>query len=205
MAGPDGRQSSERAGHHAVLERYSPQVQAAVSAVLLVPTLVVFFVAWQVIPTIHDQQARGTGNALFTLVYSAYFVVVISFVARNPQLRVQALRVAIVAATVDTAYTWYDYSPGALGPVGLSHLIYALLCVAYVTAWGIARRQHRNWKIGVALATIVAGVCQFVTPIREGWLTAWALYVGAFVIGCLICLAFDVGIRFLEPERQTSP
>ena len=45
--------------------------------------------------------------------------------------------------------------------------------------------------IGLALATVVDGVCQIGIPMNYhhpvDWLTLWALYEGAFAIGCLIC------------------
>jgi len=44
---------------------------------------------------------------------------------------------------------------------------------------------------GLALATVVDRVCQIGIPMNYhhpvDWLTLWALYEGAFAIGCLIC------------------
>lgn len=191
-----------------VLARYSPQAQAAISAALLIPTMVLYFV-WFRIPYPDDRALAAGIAAGFILIYSTYFVVVVGFVARNRQRRGKALPVAIVAAVVDTAYSWYTISPGALAPFLLDRVIFTLLVVIYVAAWGIARRQHRSWVIGLALATVVAGVCQIGIPMNYhylvDWWTEWALYTGVFAIGCLICWAFDVAGRRRDLKSPETP
>ena len=63
--------------------------------------------------------------------------------------------------------------------------------------------------IGLALATVVAGVCQIGRPMNYhhpvDWLTLWALYEGAFAVVCLICWAFDVAGRRRDLKSPATP
>ena len=82
----------------------------------------------------------------------------------------------------------------------------------YAAAWGIARRQHRKWVIGLPLGVVVVVVylvCLYLlsaTPSRAiHWLEWWEINVGSFVVVCLVCWAFDVAGRRRDLKSPATP
>jgi hypothetical protein len=184
--------STALSGRVGVLERFSPSRQSFISAALLIPTLVIYLVFLEgVRPAIEDPYSVGTAYGLWTLVYSAYFVAVIGFVARNGACRKQALLIASAIAVLDTGYSWYTSSPDALATRNFDHLVFTAIMIGYVAAWGVARRQHRAWQSGLAATIVVAAINEFGISIRGGWFIGWLTWPGVFVLCCLLCWAAE--------------
>ena len=202
-AAQDAPRPVERRGFS---DRFSPRTQGVISAVLMLSTLVVFFGYWQILMVIDPNQAPLFSVA-FTVFYGVYFVVCVFFMARRQGSRRLAVIVAAIAAGVDIAYTAYEISPSAVETETMTGLAYTVILIVYVAAWGIARRQHRNWWNGLPLAMLVAGVCHLgVSPYLEpSWFSFWFLYVGAFTAGCVICWVLDATARRSEPSPAPEP
>jgi len=190
--------------HPSPASRRSPIVQTVISTALLLSTLALFFGYWQILSAV-DPHASVAVALAFTPTYGAYFVAVVWLLVRHRARRRSAVIVAASVALLDTAYTAYELSPGAVTSEALSSCIYTLILTLYVAAWGLARRQHRNWVNGLPIALLLAGVCQIgITPnLDPNWIVFWSLYVGAFAVGAVICWALDVKARNDE-ARETS-
>jgi hypothetical protein len=86
------------------------------------------------------------------------------------------------------------------------------LCVA---AWGVARRRHPLWVIGLLPALIIAILIQvmwanswvydiFGTGYSK-WYVYWLISFGGFIVSCLICWAFDaVGMTVKGSVRPAA-
>lgn len=162
------------------------RLQAIASAALLLPTVAIFapvarygidFVGWAYL-------ASG-----------AYFLAVLALVARSRRRRRWALA---IAATVFAAEATMVMVVGNAG-LGVQASIFFVIPIAYVAAWGIARRQNpRWWKVGLPLAAIA-----LIVPLRmiasaslgDGHLTmlsAWLAWPGVVALGSAVCWAVDV-------------
>ena len=107
----------------------------------------------------------------------------------------RALLVATVAVVLDTLIwvldTLFDWP----------QVFLLVIIFVYAAAWGIARRQHRKWVIGLALGVVVVVVyIACIGSLSEAsdaprWLNWWASNVGSFAVVCLVCWAFDVAGR----------
>ena len=134
----------------AVTDRLAPIGQAAISAALLVPTLVLFFIralpftagwAWSwntMLITLWNLAATGA--------IGAYLIVAIALFARNPKRRLLAIVVAGGAVVVELGIT----AVSIWGPAGSLFNWFLLLptaavVVAVAAAWGIGRRTNRLW------------------------------------------------------------
>jgi len=117
-----------------VLARYSPRAQAAISAALLIPTIVMYF-AWLQIPYPDDRGQAAGITAGFALVQGLYFIGVVGVVTRIRSRKRRALFVAAVAVVLDTLI----YVLGTLSSdFSLDALIHTLIIFVYAVAWGIA-------------------------------------------------------------------
>ena len=198
-------QGSEDRG---VLARYSPRAQAAISAALLIPTMVLYFVWFQ---SLHIEKSWEAFPAMagLALVLGLYFIVVVAVVTRIQSRKPRALLVAVVAVGLDTLIGFLAGLPsdGARW-VWLLHL---LIVFVYAAAWGIARRQHRKWVIGLAVGVVVfvayigCTVALLVETDAQPWLGWWLLNVGGFAVVCLTCWAFDVRGRRRDLTSPATP
>ena len=99
-----------------------------------------------------DDPGRAVGiTAGFFLVQGLYFIVVVAVVTRIRSRKPRALLVAAVAVVLDTLFTW-------LTGILLVVVIQVLMSFVYAPVWGIARRQHRKWMIGLALGVVIVAV-----------------------------------------------
>lgn len=213
FAAPPGAESVSaptqlrQVGERGWFARSSPRAQAAVSAALLGPTWLLYLAQIDyILPRCVDQQQRATAWGIVTVVYGAYFVVAVAAFARDDRRRRQALALAVLTAGVDVAFSWFVSSPGfremqspPLVDV-MVKVVFAALLTGYVAAWGIARRRHRDWLIGLVLAALLALVTRW-DAVGTDWWPRWKAYIGVFVIGSLLCWAFDAGGRLSAFER----
>lgn len=184
------------------VNRLSPAVQSLVCGAFVAVHLVVWLILYGgAIP-------RGPDLTLalgaFTLAYGLAFAAILVFVCRDRGTLAWALSLAAIAVTIDTAFTWSHLPAESLEKPAGAGFVYTLVILMFVAAWGLARRQHRNWILGLPVALVVAAVCQADIYTNSGPTTAsaaWSLFVGAFAIGCLICWTFDLGGRLADRER----
>jgi hypothetical protein len=184
------------------IDQRPPGVQAAITAALVAPQLAMYGALSAI--SVSDGHERAAIWGVFSLTYGIYFLSMLALTARDRRLMPWALLTGGVGVLVDTVFTWYVLSPLALATANAAGVVYTLVIVLYVGAWGIARRQHRNWVIGLPLTALFAGACQIGIYAQYGaptWFAAWALYVGVFVVGCLVCWAFDAGSRLSKLEH----
>lgn len=128
------------------------------------------------------------------LAAGAYFLAVLALVARSPRRRRWALAIAAAALAVEASLLMFIGGTD----MGLQAAIIIVIPIAYIAAWGVARRQHpRWWKVGLPLAaiTVVAPIriigMEWLTDNRMPLLAGWALSPGVVALGCLICWAVD--------------
>lgn len=181
----------------AVTDRLAPIGQAAISAALLVPTLVLFFIralpftagwAWSwntMLITLWNLAATGA--------IGAYLIVAIALFARNPKRRLLAIVVAGGAVVVELGIT----AVSIWGPAGSLFNWFLLLptaavVVAVAAAWGIGRRTNRLWWAGLAPALIAALILLSPPMAASTWYGFWFLYTLAIGLGCAFCWGVDV-------------
>ncbi|WKG05643.1 hypothetical protein [Mycolicibacterium sp. HK-90] len=210
-------------------ERFSPAAQTGISALLLVPTILILFLqsllrqaTWvkewpEPLRNVWDLGC----NALLWL----YFLVVVAFWARRNR-RVAAVSIVVAMALFDTAlvaaYLWY---PSLHALTGDSRVLMwvldacpVLIAVGQAAAWGVARRRNKIWAVGLIVTVVLATVDQAVrlSLIRDAvrnrdsfteWWNQWwgvaATSLGIFVLSCLICWAMDA--MSSGARRTTTP
>jgi hypothetical protein len=184
----------------------APATQAMVSAALLLPTIVAFFIRTTVI-----YQFNGGGASIFradlwnlalTAATDVYFVIVVAVRARTGPTRLAAVLVGLAASMLDLAtlalvyYTDYGVAIQWIGNVGGG-----LALVLFVASWGVARRRRPTWYFGLIPTFLIAVVVTLAYQLKWSadllggmllsWYVSWGCWVGAFVLGCLICWASD--------------
>ena len=186
-------------GKRGLLERYSPAKQALISAVLLIPTLVMYFANWSLpAPDNHALfQVYFTG---FVVIVDVYFVVLVALTARARAPRIRALIVAGIVTVIDVALTFaWNLPYNFLYVLAVCNTI---IITAFVAAWGLARRQGWLWLTGLLPAVIVVGLAQIwwvPTHQVEHWYDSWAVNVGVITLGCLFCWGVE---RLARSSRQ---
>lgn len=202
-------------------QRISPAVQILVSALLVLPTIAIFYTgsrpfrrAW-----LHEWPPGVVMWAPGVLL-ALYFVVVVACWAR-PGRRLAAVSIAVVVALVDTVQSGVSYRVLNGGELDLSarHAVVlpgwfydatdVLIFLGYVAAWGVARRRNSVWLVGLVGAVAVGVVVRWINRAEivdvfkapSSWINAWAVEMGAFVLACLICWVVDA---IASAARRTS-
>ena len=194
-----------------LVNRYSPAVQVGIVAAAIIPTIVLYVAYW-LIPTPDALYLDAAELAVFCLLYGVYFVGVIWWVNKYPQNRIWVLTAAIVIVAFDTVVSCAaEFLDAKFG--NAVNATYVAITIVYVAVWGVARRQSKSWMFGLPFAAIVSwvaqsGIGQFGLFLHDGgsyWWEPWTCFVGSFVIGCLICWAFDLlGRRFTTRGEAAS-
>ena len=125
FAGPHTQGSEDRG----VLARFSPRAQAAISAALLIPTMVLYFVWFQ---SLHIEKSWKAFPAMagLALVLGLYFIVVVAVVTRIQSRKHRALLVAAIAVVLDTLIGFLSgLPPDSARWVWLLHLLIIFLYV----------------------------------------------------------------------------
>lgn len=203
---------SGRAGGLGLANRRSAATQALVSAALLLPTAVIWYL--RTLPWEWDWDGAVVGyySLAWTLVLDVYFVVVVAVLARNARCRVPAMLTAVVATVVDfganAVLTFASYSQPV---VWLDRVCTVVALTLFVCAWGMARRRRPTWMIGLAptlvvmvLLTALYASSFLYDTFGNTWVVYWAVWVGAFVLGCLFCWGFDQIGSAPAPDTQRA-
>lgn len=199
-------------------ERLSPALQALISALLLLPTILIFFLhsSLRQAPWVKDwsEPLRNAWALGSNAVLWLYFLVVIAFWARRNR-RVAAVSTVIAMTVLDTAvvaaYLWYPslyrMAGGSDALMWVLDACPVLIAVGQVSAWGIARRRNKIWAVGLIATVVFATIDQVVRralirdavhnhdSFDDAWWNQWwgaaATSIGIFVLSCLICWAAD--------------
>jgi hypothetical protein len=190
-----------------LVNRYSPAGQVGIVAAAIIPTIVLY-VGWWLIPTPDNPYLFVAELAVFCLLYGVYFVGIIRLVNKYPRRRESVWAAAILTVLVDTAVSCSIELPNVHLAETAMNSAYTAITVAYVAVWGIARRQSKSWMFGLPFAAIVAGAAQWGLYRHAGgsyWWEPWTAFVGTFVVGCLLCWAFDLLGRRVKAPRGEAP
>lgn len=173
--------------------RFPSQIQIYVVIGGLLPTLLMFGA--------RDAVQQAVGWVAFVALYGVYLLAVIVVTARSQARRNWALLVAGAVLAIDLAQTWYATSPDTPKMTPAAFIVFRWsLTVGYVAAWGIARRLDARWLVGLPLAAIA--VIALLVPLDlfttyANWFQNWSVWIGVFVVGCLICWLLDASGRGL--------
>lgn len=179
--------------------RFPAATQVYIAAGLLLPTFLIFG-AWNTV-------VADIGWIGFALLYGVYLCAVLVLVARSKSRRNWALVVATITLAVDLGQTWYGTSADTPQMTLAAFILFRWwLTVGYVAAWGIARRLDTKWIVGLplaALATIVVIAPVEMNVDYENVFQRWAVWIGGFIIGSLICWGLDAYARGALGQQTT--
>ena len=131
------------------LARYSPPAQAAISAALLIPTMVMYYVA--IGSDDSDKPWERILAGLF-VVQGRDLIVVVAVLTRSRSRKPRPLLISAIAVVLDTlVFLATLHSDGWVW-------LHLPIVFVYAAAWGIARRQHRKWVIGLALGVVIVPI-----------------------------------------------
>ena len=185
------------------VHRMAPAAQAGISAALLLPPLVFFVI--DLLPwTVGAIWTPSLGSVLWELAITgalgAYVVVVVAIFARDPQRRTRAIGLAGAATAlqlISVPWTAWSYNifGGGLARLGYQALI-VISAVLVVAAWGIARRQHVIWLVGLQVPLILGILLlgrswwQSLDSAAAGF-TLWLQWIATVGLGCAACWGVD--------------
>jgi hypothetical protein len=170
-----------------------------VSAALAIPTIPLWYL--RLLPWYHDWNwgLSGIWAIVLTLVLDIYLVVMAAIFARNSRRRVAASVVATVATVLDAG----DTAIQAFGSTSdlltwTDRVLTAIVFVLFVSAWGISRRRHAWWVIGlvptsligIGLVALYASDWLYDT-FTDIWFVYWVLWIGGFLLCTVICWGID--------------
>jgi hypothetical protein len=184
----------------------APATEAVVSAALLLPTIVVFFLRSIVVYQLGGGAASifrsDVWNMALTAATDVYFIVVVAACGRTTTTRITAALMGLAASMLDLVtlalvyYTDYGLALQWIGNTGSG-----LSLVLFVASWGVARRRSSTWYFGLIATVVVAVVTSLMYQLEWAnalfgasllsWYVGWVCWIGAFVVGCLCCWAFD--------------
>ncbi len=187
------------AGDQGIATRGSTTTQALVSAALVLPTVVIWYLRALASDLDWSVDILKLWSLAWTAVLGGYFVAVVAVFARTAARRLPAVIMGIAATVLDvggSAVTSFASYTGAVEWV--DRILTAVTLVGFVAAWGIARRQTPKWAIGLAPTLVVAVLITVLyssgllyRAVGTAWIAYWAVWIGAFLLGCLICWGFD--------------
>lgn len=195
-------------------DRASSTTEAVVSAALVLPALIMWYLRLWAYDTDWSVDAIRMWSLAWTVVLGAYFVAVVAVRARTAA-RLPAVVMAVAAMVLDvggSALSWYA---SASGPAQwVDRILTVVTLVLFVAAWGVARRQTPKWVIGLAPALVIAIAVPVLTAsdwlyiidIGAPWLAYTCVWIGSFLLGCLACWGFDaMGSSASSPETRPAP
>ena len=187
------------AGDQGIATHGSTTTQALVSAALVLPTVVIWCLRALASDLDWSVDILKLWSLAWTAVLGGYFVAVVAVFARTAARRLPAVIMGIAATVLDvggSAVTSFASYTGAVEWV--DRILTAVTLVGFVVAWGIARRQNPKWAIGLAPTLVVAVLITVLyssgllyRAVGTAWIAYWAVWIGAFLLGCLICWGFD--------------
>lgn len=181
-----------------MINSHSARGQAMVSAAALVPTAAICA------PIAHyGTDIAGTVFAALGI----YFMAALAVAARTRQRLWWAMGLTVAALAAEG----FVLDVAGDTDMGLQAVLIFLIPIAYVAAWGIARRRNaRWWKVGLPFAAITV-----IVPLRvigavlisDGHTSPasfWLLWPGAVAAGSLVCWAADAAAERASRSRVRS-
>lgn len=173
----------------------SARTQALVSAAALVPTVAICA------PMAHyGTDIAGTVFAALGI----YFMAVLAVAARTRRRLWWAMGLTVAALAAEG----FVLDVAGDTDMGLQAVLIFLIPIAYVAAWGVARRHNAHWwKVGLPLAAVTVIVPLRVIAavlISDGHtspVSFWLLWPGVVAAGSLACWATDVAAERASRRR----
>ncbi|MFI5507304.1 DUF4190 domain-containing protein [Mycobacterium sp. NPDC051804] len=181
-------------------ERGSSTTEALVSAALVLPAMVLWYLRLWPYETDWSVDAVRMWSLAWTVVLGAYFVVVVAVRARTAARRLPAVVMAVAATVLDFGGSTLAWYASASGPAQwVDRILTVVTIVLFVAAWGVARRCTPKWVIGLAPALVIAIAVPVLTAsdwlyiidVGAPWLAYTCVWIGSFLLGCLACWGFD--------------
>lgn len=145
------------AGGHSIANRGTATAQAAVSAALVLPTTVIWYLrTW---PAGMDWSADGfrIWSLAWTVVLGGYFVAVVAALARTSARRLPAVIMGAAATVIDVgAAAMVSFFSDSDPVLWIERVLMVVTLVLLVAAWGVARRNTPKWVIGLVPALVIA-------------------------------------------------
>lgn len=184
-------------------DRGDPGSQALLSAALLVPAFLLFYLrAWPFIVGSADQW-DDAGVALWslggTMLIDVYFIAVVAVLTPEPRRRSLSVALAAAAIPIDVL-CWFLLSFVVVAGYSLVDISLTVLSVGVsVAAWGVARRRHRAWALGLVPSVPITAASAWVAEQQWahscGWVFLSVVLYGSFALCCIICWLIDVAAR----------
>lgn len=149
-----------------------------------------------------------------TLLIDVCFVIVVYVRAITETRKPAALVAGLIATALDIGtYAMFVYVP--LTDVATTALSWVTNSTSFlfVVAWGLSRRRHVLWVVGLVPAAVVSILLVWAYELGTFWdnfgevgmvLVSGAAWYAAIGLGCLACWGFDVAGRTLAPRPSTS-
>ena len=187
------------AGELSTADRGTATTGALVSAALVLPALIIGYLRLWAYDTGWSTDVVRFWSLAWTVVLGSYFVAVVAVRARTAARRPPAVTMGVAATVLDVGgsalVSYATYS----GPVQwLDRILTVVTLVLFVAAWGVARRRTSKWVIGLVPTVIIAVLVPVLsasdwlyTALGTPWIAYLAVWIGAFLLGCVICWGFD--------------
>jgi hypothetical protein len=181
-------------------DRGAPESQALLSATLLVPAFVLFYLRYWPAATGGGWTFSevATWSLAGTLAIDAYFVAVVAMLTRDRRRRAVAVGLAMLAVPADVScWVLFVYVlDGNVGDYGAIYMPLASVSVVLsVAAWGVARRRNSVWLVGLLPAVPIVLFAAWVPyqpwAFSAGWFVRAAVIYGSFALCCAICWGIE--------------
>ena len=194
------RSRHNRRMDHSTTVRASSTAEAVVSAALVLPAMVIFYLRLWVYDTEWSVDAMRMWSLAWTVALGAYFLAVVAVRARTAARRLPAMIMGVAAMVLDFGGSALALYSSPSGPVQwVDRILTVVTIVLFVAAWGVARRHTPKWVIGLAPALVIAIAVPVLTAsdwlylidVGAPWLAYMSVWIGSFLLGCLACWGFD--------------
>lgn len=187
-------------GDLGIASRGTASTEALVSAALVLPALIIYYLRLWAYDTDWSVDAMRMWSLAWTVALGACFVAVVGVRARTAARRLPAVVMGLAAMVLDVGgWALASYSSGS-GPVQwVDRILTVVTLVLFVAAWGVARRRTPKWVVGLAPALLIAIAVPaltasdwlYIIDVGAPWLAYMSVWIGSFLLGCLACWAFD--------------
>lgn len=198
--------------------RTKPGRETLISAGLFVVATVVALArnaAMQFVPFVSESSVLNNATALgISLLIDVGFIVVVYVRGITPTRKLAALGMGIVATIFDVgAYALYIFLPTSPLTTPLSWVVNSTTFL-FVVAWGISRRRHPLWLVGLIPALILSLLLAwaydsgtFWDALGEGgiWFLSAASWYAVIGLGCVACWGFDAVGQMSSPPAPVAP
>jgi hypothetical protein len=168
-----------------------PPAQAAVSAALILPSLLDYYLVYD------GMDGPYWLSSVVIALLEIYLAVVVAVWSRTPQRRVTAVALVLTGLVVDRGAEALNMNVFDEYSQGLFAAAWIAMVLLFVAAWCVARRTMWISAAGLVPTLGLAALAAWFYSSGHalGWLQIWAIDVGVFVAGCLMCWGLEVLVR----------